>query len=133
MNRTAQSLNNAITRDDLTRSELNSLLQAAPLLAQPFDFSSGDGNVIVTSVSNPSGGGEQVMWRESSPGGTGGSRVNPGNLPGGLILGPDETIIFTEVFYTFQPLLPGYIFANGLDVYALAAAIPRKGQMTTLP
>lgn len=133
MNRTAQNLSNAITREDLTSAELTAILQAAPLIAQPFNFSSGEGNVIVTSVSNPSGEGAQVMWKQAYPGGTGGSRINPGSLPGGLILDANETVIFTEVFYTFQPLLPGYIFSDALDVYALAAAVPRKGNMTTLP
>ncbi len=134
VNRTAQNLNNVITRGDLTNAELTSIMQAAPLLMQPFDFSGGNGNVIVTSVSNPSGNGAQIMWRRSSPGGTGGSRVNPGALPGNLILSSNETIIFTEVFYTFQPFLPGYVLSlNTLQVYALAAGVPRKGQMTTLP
>lgn len=134
MNRTAQSLSNIITRGDITSGDLNNVMAAASLIAQPFDFVKGDGNVIVTSVSNPTGNQAEIMWQQAYPGGTGASKISPGSLPGGLALGMGETVIFTEVFYTFQPLVPGYVLsAQDLDIYALAAAVPRKGQMTTLP
>lgn len=134
MNRTAQDISNIVTRGDLTKPQLDALLKAASLTSQPFDFTAGSGNVIVTSVSNPSGTSTQVMWRDSYPGGTSASRINPMSLPGGITLSAGNTVIFTEVFYTYAPLIPGYILQpSNTAVYAIAAAVPRKGNMTTLP
>lgn len=140
MNRTAQDISNIVTRGDVTKPQLDSMLQAATLVAQPFVFSSANGaNVIVTSISQPNSPASnkppQVMWRDSFPGGTGGSRIVPGSLPGGLVLSLNETVIFTEVFYTFQPVFPTWnlIPSASTSIYALAAALPRQGTMTTLP
>ena len=89
----------------------------------------------MTSIAKPSANNPpQVMWRDSYPGGTGGSRIDPTNLPGGLTLNTGQTVIFTEVFFTYSPLASGFIIqASGSNVYALAVAVPRQGQMTTLP
>lgn len=134
MNRTAQTISNIVTRGDLTKPQLDSLLQTASLITQPFDFAKGDGNVIVTSVSNPTGVNTQIMWQDSYPGSATGSLVNPTDLPGDLILNSGQTVIVTEVFFTYKPLFPGYILSpDGKEIYALALAVPRKGQMTTLP
>ena len=55
-------------------------------------------------------------------------------LPGNLVLGTGETIITTEVFYTYQPTFPGYVLqSNQTAIYALAVKVPRKGSMITLP
>lgn len=134
MNRTAQALSNIITRGDLTQTKLRDILQGANYITQPFDFTK-SGNVIVTSVSKPSQFlPPQIMWRYSYPGGAGASRINLGSLPGGLVLNTNQTVIFTEVFYTYEPLFPDYVVpSTATDIYALAAAIPREGEMTTLP
>jgi len=137
MNRTAQEISNIATRGDTTKPQMDSLLQAAVYVAQPFNFTQ-SGNVIVTSVSHqnpdptkPS----QVMWQDSYPGGVGASRINPASLPGGLVLEVNQTVIFTEVFFKYTPSFPSYglIATANTNVYALAAAFPRQGTMTTLP
>jgi len=134
MNRTAQDISNVVTRGNLTKPQLDSILQASVLMAQPFDFTS-SGNVIVTSVAKLSDNQPpQVMWQDSYPGGTGASQINLGSLPGDLVLNTGQTVIFTEVFFTYSPLIPGYVIqSNQTQVYALAAAVPRQGQMTSLP
>jgi len=135
MIRTAQELSNVITRDDLTKPQLNNLLQGANLIAQPFDFQT-SGKVIVTSISKQDPAQPPaIMWQESYPSGATGSKVtNMNALPGNLVLGTGETIIVTEVFYTYQPTFPGYVLqSNQTDIYALAVKVPRKGAMITLP
>lgn len=135
MIRTAQELSNVITRDDLTRPQLNSLLQGANLIAQPFNFQT-SGKVIVTSISKQdSTKPPAIMWQDSYPSGATGSKVtNMNALPGNLVLGTGETIIVTEVFYTYQPTFPGYVLqSNQTAIYALAVKVPRKGSMITLP
>lgn len=136
MNRTAQDISNIVSRGNVTKPQLDSMLQTAVLIAQPFDFTTQNGaNVIVTSISKPSASlPAQINWRDSYPGGTGQSRISAGGLPGGLVLNPGQTAIFTEVFFTYSPLIPGYVVqSNETSIYALAAAVPRQGQMTTLP
>lgn len=136
MERTAQDVNNIITRGDTTKTQLDDMLRAADYTAQPFNLSK-FGNVIVTSVSQTNSDTKkpaQVMWRDSYPGGTSGSRINVASLPGGLVLDQNETVIFTEVFFTFQPIFPGYVvLSNQTDIYSIAAGVPRQGTMTTLP
>lgn len=133
--RTAQELSNVITRDNLTRPQLDSLLQGANLIAQPFNFQI-SGKVIVTSISKQdSTKPPAIMWQDSYPSGATGSKItNMNALPGNLVLGTGETIIVTEVFYTYQPTFPGYVLkSNQTAIYALAVKVPRKGSMITLP
>lgn len=136
MERTAQDVNNIITRGDTTKSQLDDMLFAANYTAQPFDLKN-FGNVIVTAVGHPDpdpAKPAQILWRDSYPGGTSGSRINAASLPGGLTLAPNDTVIFTEVFFKFQPVFPGYVvLSTQTDIYAIAAGVPRQGTMSTLP
>lgn len=133
MNQTAQDISNIVTRGNLTKPQLDGLLQVSKLTAQPFKFSL-YGNIIVTSVSKQNAAQPpQVMWRDSYPGTTTGSLINPTNLPGGLVLSTGQTVIFTEVFFSYTPTVPGLVLPSTQLVYSFAAAMPRLGQMTTLP
>ncbi len=49
MNRTAQEISNIVTRAPVTKAQLDSMLAASVLIAQPFDFNQ-NGGVIVTCV-----------------------------------------------------------------------------------
>jgi Flp pilus assembly protein TadG len=134
---TAQELSNIITRGNVTAPQLQTMMQAATYTAQPFVFTN-SGNVIVTSVSQTNSNtavAPTIMWQASWPGGTGGSRISPGSLPGGLSLAYNETVIFTEVFYTYSPVFTAYslVPSSSLQIYQVAAAVPRQGTMTTLP
>lgn len=134
MNQLSQEISNIVTRGNLTKPQLDGLLQASTLIAQPFKFSL-YGNIIVTSVSKQnSNQPPQVMWRNSYPGTTAGSKINLTSLPGGLVLNTGQTVIFTEVFFNYTPTVPGLVLQSGpIAIYSLAAAVPRLGQMTTLP
>ncbi|HUX78774.1 MAG TPA: TadE/TadG family type IV pilus assembly protein [Alphaproteobacteria bacterium] len=136
MNRTAQNISSIVTRGPVTKPQLDAMLQAAVLVAQPFNFTQ-SGNVIVTCVgvpTTPANAPPQVMWRDSYPGGTGGSKISASGLPGGLVLSVGQSAIFTEVFFTYTPLVPGYVLSSSqTEIYALAAAVPRQGNMMTLP
>ncbi|MBY0502078.1 MAG: pilus assembly protein [Alphaproteobacteria bacterium] len=134
MNRTAQEISNIVTRNDVTKPQLDSMLKASVLIAQPFNFTQ-YGNVIVTSVSKVSSILPPIInWRDSYPGGTGGSRISPSSLPNGISLSAGQTVIFTEVFFNYQPVIGGSVFTFAkTNLYAVAAAVPRLGTMTTLP
>lgn len=134
MNRTAQEISNIVTRNNQTKPQLDSMLKASVVIAQPFNFLQ-SGNVIVTSVSKPVSNLPPVInWRDSYPGGVGQSRVSATSLPNGISLGTGQTVIFTEVFFTYKPVIDGDFFTiTNTQIYAVAAAVPRLGQMTTLP
>lgn len=137
MNNTVQEISNIVTRGNVTKPQLDAMLQAARFAAQPFVFTD-SGNVIVTSVAQTNTNlavPPTVMWRDSWPGGSGGSRINPGALPGGLSLKLNQTYIFTEIFYTYKPVFPVFnlIAPATTQIYAVAVAVPRMGTMTTLP
>ncbi len=145
MNRVAQNIDNIVARGNVTRPQLDALLAAAIPTAYPFDFSD-YGCVLVSSISQTNANTKTtptVEWTDSYPSGSTGcsaSRINPASLPGGLVLSQNQTIITAEVFYNYQPMIPGYKF-NGsgllstadMTVYAFAIGIPRQGTMTTLP
>jgi Flp pilus assembly protein TadG len=147
MNRVSQGVSNIITRGNLTKPQLDALLVAAKQISLPFDFDT-FGCVLVSSINQSNSNTSlppSVMWTDSYPSGSGNcgaSRIttNLGNLPGGLVLNQNQTIITTEVFYKYQPLIPGYSYGTTplipnslLDIYAYAIAVPRQGDMTTLP
>jgi uncharacterized protein (UPF0333 family) len=130
MNRTAQQINNIVARDVLTLAQLQSILQASALISQPFNFSA-FGNIIVTAVSKSvSPLPNIVLWRQSWPGGSGGSLITGSSVPSGISTG--QVVLFTEVFYTYQPVvISSYFSITNKSVYALAVAIPRQGQITS--
>lgn len=134
MNRTAQGISNIVTRGNVTKPQLDAMLQAAVYIAQPFNFTQ-SGNVIVTCVYQQNSSlPAQIMWRDSYPGGTSASKISANSMPSGLNLTNGQTVIFTEVFFTYSPLIVGYVLqSNQTQIYAVAAAIPRQGTMTTLP
>ncbi len=146
MNRMAQDVNNMVTRggnstNPLTAAQLDTILQnAPPLIALPFTFPGTTGKVIVTCVYQQAAPplAPIIPWSDSSSGPlvvgkTTGSKINAASLPGGLTLSVGQSVIFTEVFFTYQPLIPGYVIEANKPIYALAAAVPRQGSMATPP
>lgn len=136
VNQTAQVLSNVITRGPVTQAQLNNILAATPLLMQPFKFS-GNGKVIVSCVTQASKAGSlpppTLAWPAVTYGtGPGASKINLRSLPGGLVLTSGQTIIFTEVYYNYVGVFTGYSFTS-LDVYQVAASVPRQGNMATPP
>ncbi len=135
LNQTAQELSNVITRGKLTKPQLDAILRAAPLLMQPFDFST-NGKVIVTCVTQASTSSTPPPptspWQDSYGSGAGTTQINLSNLPGGLVLTSGQTVIFTEAFYTYTGDFTTYSFTSG-KLYQIAAGMPRQGTMTTLP
>jgi len=134
-NQTAQDLNNIITRGPVTLAQLNDILTAAPLIMQPFNFNA-NGKVIVTAVTQSASGNSlpppTKAWTQSYGGGAGASKIVLGGLPGGLILNSGQTVIFTEVFYTYTGVFTAYSFTSG-NVYQIAAGVPRQGNMAIPP
>jgi hypothetical protein len=105
--------------ESLEASDFTDYFAAAEQLSLPFDLLGG-GNVIVSSVTGESGG-PQVLWQQIGPGAVAqasgvGVPGGPATLPSGFVLGVDENIVITEVFFDFEPLFlpPAFVTAGRL-------------------
>lgn len=130
----AQQVSNIVTRGTATTTaQVNTLLQASAVIAQPFNFTA-NGKVIVTCVTlNTTTNKAQESWQLSYGSGAGVSKLSLNSLPGGLTPTANQSYIFTEVFYAYQPLIPNYVLqGSSKTLYSLTAAVPRQGQMSTL-
>lgn len=120
----------------VTEDQLTELMSAADNLMSPYDFGT-DGRVIISSIGNPSGSQEKVMWQRKSATGidvtssVGGEDSNA-NLPGDLVVRAGENIIFAEVFYDYRPLF-GSIIYDDKRLYARSFTRPRFLNLTTKP
>jgi len=98
--------------DVLTLAETRAIFDAVPHLMQPFGMG-GAGLVVVSGVTQTASG-PVVSWQVSGAGSlAAASRVGaPGmaaTLPGGLGLMAEETVVVTEIFYDYTPMLVSII------------------------
>jgi Flp pilus assembly pilin Flp len=131
------------TADVVAQSEtattvgLDQLLEATSDVMSPFDFGP-DGTVIITSIYRaPNTANALINWQYEG----GGDLVatsqlgSPGqqpNLPSDFVLNERENVIVAEVYYHYQPLLPGLMFDEA-TIYRRALYKPRLGTLTTAP
>lgn len=90
-------------------SKLNDIYFALGTIMEPFDFE-GNGVAIVTSVSGDDDDGPTVNWQRAGAGdlvaASGVGEVDgPAALPAALTLADGETLLVTEVYFEFEPLL----------------------------
>lgn len=121
--------------DTMTTTQLNQLVQAVGQVMQPYTFNT-NGYVIVTSVSkngeNPpivnwqyTGGGS---WSHASLIGTTGGTAT---LPSGFTMEDKETVIVSEVFYEYTPMMMSGVMSTS-ELYKLAIYRPRLGGLKEL-
>ena len=115
---------------------------AANQVALPIDLNA-SGRVIISAIHNPDGNGEVVAWQRSGAGYTSssasaiGSEGGPATLPGSLTVAMGDTLIVSEVYYTFDTfrfsrlLLEG-IGQDGATVYRTAFFAPRFDGLDSL-
>jgi len=99
----------------LEAADFDDYFAAAGQLAAPYDLMAG-GNIIVSSVTGEAGG-PRVLWQQVGPGSVAApSAVGiPGAaavLPAGFVLGVDENIVVTEVFFDFEPMFVPAAFVD---------------------
>ncbi len=139
--RIAGTLSNVISLQNMPRSDLQTILGSAEVIATPFDFDPTTGNqgVVVTHVHNEGSTQDpanmQVSWQETV--GSLGSKIGAGagapvaSMPNDLELVGKQSAIIVEVFYTYEPL----IFKNFMlpvSVYKTHISVPRIGTMNKL-
>ncbi len=137
LTRMAGVITDAITRQNLTQSALIGLMNTADNITNPFNFSL-NGKMVVSQVYNKKQSTKAsdmvIGWQQSKNSGVsliGSVGASPQNLPGNITVIQDQSIVVTEVFYQYSPL----IFKNYLpikSIYKTAVFVPRSGDMNGL-
>jgi Flp pilus assembly pilin Flp len=133
----AHTISDVVTQaDSISVSEIKSILGATDEIMKPFPFSK-RGHVVITSVHRNVGEGPEVAWQYEG----GGSRANSASkfgtlgkaspLPAGFTINERETVIITEVYYDYPPLVTKMFSDNPL-IYKYAFYKPRLGALDSL-
>jgi len=135
--RAAGVVGDMISRQNITRPILTAYLNTASDVLQPFDFNT-NGSIVASQVQNvgltTDPAKMTISWQQSVNGAS--SKLGlpgqfPANLPGNITVIQDQTMIVTEVYYSYKPL----IFANFFPptiLYRASVFAPRTGSMNTL-
>lgn len=136
--RTAAVFGDAITRDNIKKSEITGLLNTARSFLKPiFDFNTG-GSIVVSQVYNSGLSTDSskmvISWQVPINGATsrlGAAGARPSNMPNNLIVLNDMAVVVTEVFYQYKPIIfTGFI--PNKTLYHTSVFVPRVGSMISL-
>jgi hypothetical protein len=137
LEKVAVTLSDVATQSEqISSQELDQIIFAAGQVMQPYSFGE-NAYVIISSVTKNSGSMPVVNWQykgggtwvKSSHIGTPGTQAT---LPEGFVMDNQENVIISEVFYNFEPMFGGNIFADSFMVYKTGFFRPRLGSLTTL-
>ena len=110
-------IGDVISRQEYTKSEIDSILNNAKIFLEPYDFSSAQ--IVVSHIHNTSQDNNAanmlISWQVAYNGGVskyGVANSLPINLPAGFNVLNQERYIVTETSYTYKPLIFPFIFAN---------------------
>ena len=131
--RTSGTIAFIVSKQDLRVSTLQSIMQNANVIIQPFDLRA-NGTIITSQIGFNTQGRMVINWQQRV--GLDSSRVGviggePAPLPNNLVITGSERLIVTEVFYNFTPsFLVGVLSPKKL--YSISIFPPRIGQMDSL-
>ncbi len=125
----------AAQSETLTAAELDTLFAAVDYVIRPFTMG-GDGVVIVSSIGATGGSPVEVYWQRKGAGSLASdSVVAPGgtsvSLPSGFVVRDGESVIVSEVFFRFTPILVPNLFPSA-ELYHRAFLRPRFGSLSSL-
>lgn len=135
VDRVANTLSDVITQSEkITSTDIDQIITATGQVMQPYDFSA-DGYVVISSVSKNGSNEPVVNWQYTSTGtihssqiGTSGSTAT---MPSNFTMVDKDTVIVTEVFYNYTPILSNLIYSSS-SLYRISIYKPRLGNLTTL-
>lgn len=138
LDRAAVTIADLVARaDKLTTAQINDIFAATAPIVEPFDIKTG-GKVIISSVLKTPNNPAKVVWQRTGSGTmTATSRIGVTNgnatFPTGFTLRDNESVIVTEVFYHFTPML--FVHMTGPttgDLYTRSFFRPRVADQTTI-
>lgn len=118
----------------LAEGDLGSIYAASRYVMEPYDLNAG-GTVVVTSISADGGAAPIVNWQRAF--GTGGAASHFGSpgtaavLPAGFQVRDTESVIVSEVFYDFKPLIANAVISSK-PIYNYAIYRPRFVPLTSV-
>lgn len=136
LDRVASSVADLTARlETISEADVNELFLAAREIALPFDLDQ-QGRVVVSSVINPDGNQQRVVWQRTSTSPLSvtsriGNEGGPAALDEGMTVDVNETVIVTEVFYRFEPLFTP-VTVDPRMLYVRAHHRPRLGTLDTI-
>lgn len=118
----------------LSEGQLQNIFLALATLIEPFEFAN-SGTAIVTSVVSPETGPAVVAWQRQGAGALSaesaiGAAGAVAELPDTLVLGANETLIVTELVYSYTPIFG--MLASDQTLRRTAYLKPRLGTLETL-
>jgi hypothetical protein len=132
---TAVAISDLTTRDeDIAQATLDDIFSAAPQIMAPFAM--GDrARVIVSSVGQEEGQQPRILWQRSGAGTlTQASELGLEGaiptLPGEITMRDNETLVVTEIFYTYQPFI--FQVIDPVLMRRVSYFRPRIGTLTTI-
>jgi Flp pilus assembly protein TadG len=137
MARTSSGVADLLAQADepMTGNQMDDIVQAAKVMMQPYDIIA-NGNIVVDSVNNPSGGGAKVTWRKIYGSGGNQGKVGKANdtpvIPTNLMPASGEEVLTSEVYFNYRPIFSTLIY-NGSTLYMIAYTRPRNHNLMTCP
>ncbi len=119
----------------ISNGDLDQLFSASRQIAEPFDLS-GNGTVIVSSVSVTGSNPPRIDWQRAgggdlSVGSAIGTAGGVATLPEGFTIRDGEEVIVAEVYYAFEPFIAPDVIAPS-QLYRVAFYRPRLAPLTAL-
>ncbi len=135
LERVSFTLSDLVTQyEKISTSDLNQIIPSAAEVMLPYDFAA-DGYAIVSSVSKTGTNPPVINWQYKSSGTarTSAIGVSGGNatIPSGFTMADGDSVIITEVFFDYKPILSGIIYKNS-QMYNYSIYKPRLGNLKTL-
>ncbi len=135
LERVSLTLSDLIAQSEkITAAGLNQIVPAAGQILLPYNFTT-NGYVIISSVTKTGESPPVVNWQYKSTGAAQTSHIGTsgGNatIPSNFTPLDGDTVIITEVFYNYNPILSGTIYSNS-QMYRYSIYKPRLGDLTVL-
>jgi Flp pilus assembly protein TadG len=131
----SDALSDLTTRDEkLSQADVRAIFRSVQEIASPFDLTK-NGAMFISAVSADGTNPARVFWQVKARGGI--KAKSHVGMPGGRAAMPAkikvhdrETVVVSEVFYKYQPILKGFVPAMVIHKQALYR--PRAGSLRSL-
>ncbi|MCG8691375.1 MAG: pilus assembly protein [Minwuiales bacterium] len=137
MERAAATVSDLVSRSPVIfASDIPTIFAATRSVTAPFDLTT-DGNVIISSVYLAPGEPAPIIaWQRDNGGALAhasafGTEGTTASLPANFIMGQDENVIISEVYYEYQPWIVGDLFPTQV-VRHVGYRRPRLGNLNIL-
>ncbi|MBL0942436.1 MAG: pilus assembly protein [Alphaproteobacteria bacterium] len=122
------------SRPGVTETSLKTLMDAADVIAKPFNFNL-NGGIIISQINVNPDATMTIAWQRKT--GIGASRIGaagnaPSNLPNNIQLKSGQNLIIAEAFYNYEPFIFNYYTFNSV-IYKISTFTPRQGSVNLDP